>query len=213
LAKSCNQPEQLCHLAMQLAIHVNGYSIFGQMSNKMSTSHKQPAGHALNQVHAIYMQSLDEKAMPQLADMAEMFANKYLKDGHLESSMQEDTTTDGEVKKVPPQFFVQLMFQILLQKFNKSKDPAKFEAALAYLTENKGAFKLILDYSRLRVQALMYFIHIIGPEEEAAKNTVKTIIKELIGVVKQNFENVKVEFYSILDMNELLISLVAQQVQ
>ena len=29
LAKSCNQPEQLCHLAMQLAIHVNGYSIFG----------------------------------------------------------------------------------------------------------------------------------------------------------------------------------------
>ena len=36
---------------------------------------------------------------------------------------------------------------------------------------------------------------------------------ELIDIVKLNFENVKEEFYSILDFNELLISLVAWWVQ
>ena len=49
---------------MQLALHVNDYSVFGQMANKMSTTHKQAAGNALNQVHAIYMQSLQPGAMP-----------------------------------------------------------------------------------------------------------------------------------------------------
>lgn len=34
------------------------------------------------------------------------------------------------------------------------------------------------------------------------------MINELIQIVKVNFENVKEEFYSILDMHELLISLI-----
>lgn len=84
---------------------------------------------------------------------------------------------------------------------------------MQYLQENKGAFKLILDYSRLRIQALLYFVHLIGRESEEAKVTLKQIIMELIEIVKVNFENVKEEFYSILDMNELLISLVAWWVQ
>lgn len=84
---------------------------------------------------------------------------------------------------------------------------------MQYLQDNKGAFRLILDYSRLRIQALLYFVHIIGRETEEAKATLKQIIMELITIVKVNFENVKEEFYSILDMHELLLSLVAWWVQ
>ena len=97
------------------------------------------------------MQSKDENAMPQLIDMSQMFANKYLNDGHLEGSMQNHTTESGETIKVPPQFFVSLTFQIMLQKYNKTKDNSKFEDAMKYLQDNKGAFKLSLDYSRLHI--------------------------------------------------------------
>ena len=70
-----------------------------------------------------------------------------------------------------------------------------------------------LDYSRLRIQALLFYVHILGRDSEEAKVTLKQIIMELIEIVKINFENVKVEFYSILDMHELLISLVAWWVE
>lgn len=96
------------------------------MANKLSLTHKQAKDFALCQVHAIYMQSMDESAMPQLIDMSHMFATKYLNDGYLEGSMQDHTTSSGETIKVPPQFFVQLMFQIMIQKYNKSHDAEKF---------------------------------------------------------------------------------------
>lgn len=44
--------------------------------------------------------------MPQLVDMAAMFASKFLKDGHMESTMLEHKTEKGEIVKVPPQYFV-----------------------------------------------------------------------------------------------------------
>lgn len=56
-------------------------------------------------------------------------------------------------------------------------------------------------------------MHLTGHETEEAKPTLKQIIMELIEIVKVNFENVSEEFYSILDMHELLISLVAWWVQ
>ena len=96
----------------------------------------------------------------------------------------------------------------MLHKFYLTKDATKFHAAIQYLQENKGAFKLVLDYSRLKIQALLYFVQIIGRDTEEAKSTLKQIIVELIQIVKVNFENVQQEFYSILDMHELLISLV-----
>ena len=81
---------------------------------------------------------------------------------------------------------------------------------MQYLEENKGAFKLILDYARLRIQAQLYFVHVIGRETDEAKNTLKSVILELLKIVKSNFDGVKKEFYSILDMHELLISLVTE---
>lgn len=57
------------------------------MANKLAGTHKLAKDYALCQVHGIYMQSKDENAMPQLIDMSQMFASKYLSDGHLESVM------------------------------------------------------------------------------------------------------------------------------
>ena len=51
---------------------------------------------------------------------------------------------------------------------------------MQYLEENKGAFKLILDYCRLRIQAQLYFVQISGRETNEAKNTLKKVILELI---------------------------------
>ena len=76
--------------------------MFGQMAAKLATTHKKPREYALCQAHAIYMQSMDANAMPQLIDMAEMFAAKYLKDGHMEGLMQDHKTESGETVKVPP---------------------------------------------------------------------------------------------------------------
>lgn len=85
------------------------------MAAKLASAHKKPREYALSQAHAIYMQSKDPNAMPQLIDMAEMFAAKYLKDGHMEGLMQDYTNAEtGETTKLPPQFFVQLTFQIML---------------------------------------------------------------------------------------------------
>lgn len=61
----------------------------------------------------------------------------------------------------------------MLHKFNLSSDSTKFHAALKYLEDNKGAFKLILDYSRLRIQALLFFVHKIGRDSDEAKSTLK----------------------------------------
>lgn len=61
----------------------------------------------------------------------------------------------------------------MLHKFNLTQDADKFKAALQYLEDNKGAFKLVLDYSRLRIQAFLFFVHKIGRETQEAKTTIK----------------------------------------
>ena len=106
LTKSAGFPENLCRTTLELAANFNNMSVFGQMSMKLATTHKKPADYQLMQAHATFMQSKEAGAMPQLVDMAAMFAAKYLKDGHMESTMQEHRTETGEVVKVPPQYFV-----------------------------------------------------------------------------------------------------------
>ena len=101
----------------------------------------------------------------------------------------------------------------MIQKYNKSQDAGKFAEAMQYLEDNKGAFKLNLDYSRLRIQALLFHVNKIGRDSSEAMGIIKQIILELVDIVKVNFEQVKEEFYSILDFNELMISLVAWWVQ
>ena len=84
------------------------------MAAKLASAHKKPREYALSQAHAIYMQSKDPNAMPQLIDMAEMFAAKSMSWG-MEGLMQDYTNSEtGETTKLPPQFFVQLTFQIML---------------------------------------------------------------------------------------------------
>ena len=97
---------------------------------KLATVHKKPGEYQLMQAHATYMQSKGENAMPQLNDMAGMFTAKYLKDGHMEKFMQSHVTESGESIQVPPQYFVQLTFQIMLHKFFLTKDATKFHAAI-----------------------------------------------------------------------------------
>ena len=74
-------------------------------------------------------------------DMAEIFAMKYQKDGHLD-------TSSGST----PQFFILLVFKILLAKFEaKPEDDSKFEKALQYLEENKKCFGIELEYMKIRL--------------------------------------------------------------
>ena len=60
------------------------------MASKMGNTYKQTS-YTLNSVEAFYLQSLEEGAMPSLNDLAEMFAMKYEKDGHL----KEKASIDG----------------------------------------------------------------------------------------------------------------------
>lgn len=70
---------------------VNNFKQFGAAASKMGNVFKQQGNYALNSVEALYLQSLDEGAMPSLSDMAEMMAMKYQKDGNL----KEAATIDG----------------------------------------------------------------------------------------------------------------------
>ena len=130
-----------------------------------------------------------------MLDMAEMFAAKYQKDGHLD-------TTNGV-----PQFFVQLMFKIQLAKFEHTGDIAKFEKAMTYLTENKASFGIELDFMMIKVQAQLAFKNKKqGQEGWNWSEWFKSIMLDILEVVKKNFENVA-EFQSIQNLHELLIAL------
>lgn len=65
--------------------------------------------------------------------MAEMLARKFENEGHMKN---EDNN----------QYFVLLLYRILMGKFKASKDPAKFDAAVQYLTDNKKVFGIELDF-------------------------------------------------------------------
>lgn len=97
----------------------------------------------LNTVEAFYLQGKQPGGNASLFDMAEMFALKYQKDGHLEGSADQT-----------PQFFIQLVFKILLAKFEaKPDDDGKFAKALQFLDEHKRHFGIELEFMKLRVQA------------------------------------------------------------
>ena len=66
------------------------------MASKMGNVYKKPGQFTLNTVEAFYLQSLEEGAMPGLTDMAEMFAMKYLKDGHLKEAPSIDGGAPAE---------------------------------------------------------------------------------------------------------------------
>lgn len=71
--------------------------------------------------------------MPGLLDMAEMVARKYENDGHMKD---EDNN----------QYFILLVYRILMGKFKLSKDAGKFDTAVQYLTDNKKVFGIELDF-------------------------------------------------------------------
>jgi hypothetical protein len=62
------------------------------MASKMGNTYNKK-NYILNSVEAFYLQSQEEGAMPSLNDLAEMFAMKYEKDGHL----KEAPSIDGGV--------------------------------------------------------------------------------------------------------------------
>lgn len=122
--------------------------------------------------------------MPSLLDMAEMFAAKYVKDGHL------DMIKDN----VQPQFYTQLIFKLLTGKFEaKPDDDSRFDKALQYLDDNKASFGIELDYMKLRIQAHLNF----RKQKEKSKldfdwaNWFKNISEDLCKVIKSNYDNVK----------------------
>ena len=47
ITKSCNFPERLCRLTLELAVNLNNYSVFGQMGNKLAGTHKLAKDYAL----------------------------------------------------------------------------------------------------------------------------------------------------------------------
>lgn len=126
------------------ALFVNNYQAFGQMASKLGGMFQRPKEFGLNSVEAFYLQARNG-APASMLDMAEMFAAKYQKDGHLDS-------TNGV-----PQFFIQLMFKILLAKFELSGDTTKFEKAMTYLVENKASFGIELDFMMIKVQAQLVY--------------------------------------------------------
>lgn len=74
---------ELTEILHDMSLHTNNYQQFGQLASKLGFAN--PKKYMLNSVQAFYHQSFAEGASPQLMDMAEMFAKKYQKDGHLES--------------------------------------------------------------------------------------------------------------------------------
>mmetsp|Transcript_8641 Transcript_8641/g.14631 ORF Transcript_8641/g.14631 Transcript_8641/m.14631 type:complete len:105 (+) Transcript_8641:348-662(+) len=87
--------EQLTALVHHLALHTNNYQQFGALATKMAMTYKKGREYSLNQVEALYLQVKHGKnTMPQLLDMAEMFALKYEKDGHLKSQAQQSEGAD-----------------------------------------------------------------------------------------------------------------------
>lgn len=83
-----------------LSLTVNNFSSFGAMASKMGNTYKQPS-YTLNSVEAFYLQSLQEGAMPSLNDLAEMFAMKYEKDGHLKEAPSIDGGSVAEEQDTP----------------------------------------------------------------------------------------------------------------
>jgi hypothetical protein len=170
--------EELTTLVHNTALFVNNYQAFGQMASKLAGMYQRPLEFGLNSVEAFYLQAKNG-APPSMLDMAEMFAAKFQKDGHLDS-------TNGV-----PQFFVQLMFKILLAKFEHTGDVAKFSKAMAYLTENKASFGIELDFMMIKVQAQLALKNKNqGQEGWSQSEWFKSITFDILEVVKKNFENV-----------------------
>lgn len=78
--------------------------------------------------------------MPGLLDMAEMFANKFEKDGHLKDEKNSH-------------YFVMLVYKIHMAKFKFTKDLSIYKKAIDYLAEKKGIFGIELDYKKTVIEA------------------------------------------------------------
>lgn len=141
------QSEDLTEIVHDLSLRVKEYQIFGQMASKMGGQYKKAKEFNLNSIEAFYLQAKQPGGMASLLDMAEMFAAKYVKDGHIEIK-----------DNIQPQFYTQLIFKILTGKFEaKPEDDTKFDKALQYLDDHKGSFGIELDYMKLRIQAHLNF--------------------------------------------------------
>jgi oligoribonuclease NrnB/cAMP/cGMP phosphodiesterase (DHH superfamily) len=84
--------EDLTQHLHDVSIHVNQFQSFGAVASKMAGAYKKPQ-YTLNSVEAFYLQVQKNGAQASLLDMAEMFAMKYQKDGHLkkEKSITESS--------------------------------------------------------------------------------------------------------------------------
>ena len=125
--------EDLTRQLHDLSLFAHHFQQFGSCAGKMAGMFKKPEEYSLNSVEAMYLQSQQPGSMPGLLDMAEMLARKYENEGHMKD---EDNN----------QYFVLLVYRILIGKFKLSKDVAKFDAATQYLTENKKVFGIELDF-------------------------------------------------------------------
>ena len=65
-----------------LSLVINDFKVFGTASSKLSGAFKKPKQFLLCQAEALYLQSKQEGANPQIIEMADLFASKYLKDVH-----------------------------------------------------------------------------------------------------------------------------------
>jgi hypothetical protein len=203
--------EAFTQLLHGLALQVGNYQQFGALASKMALAYKQGAAFGLNSVEALYLQvSKGSNVMPQMLDMAEMLAKKYEKDGNLKSHLE------GSQNQSTPQFFVVLVFKILLAKFTKSKgeSPDKFSKALEYLEENKSSFGMELDFSRLLVNGHLHFRHVMESNgKEVDSGWFKKVLRELFTVISKNYSDVKTQYLSIFDLHELTIALAIEYLQ
>lgn len=174
------------------------------MASKLGGQYKKAKAYNLNTVEAFYLQGKQPGGNASMFDMAEMFALKYQKDGYLEGGA--DAT---------PQFFIQLIFKILLAKFEvKPEEDVKFAKAMQFLDEHKRHFGIELEFMKLRLQAQIVF----RLRKEKAGVTFEWkpwfdgIVADLMQVIRGNFENVK-EFQSIQNLHELLVSICVENIQ
>ena len=64
-----------------------------------------------------------------------------------------------------------------MTKYEQSKDEAKYEKAMSYLEENKKSFRILLDYQKARIKALLNYKQVCGNKVENKWYT--QILKEL----------------------------------
>lgn len=93
--------ENMTRFMHDLSLTVNNFRQFGAMASKMGNVYKKQSEYTLNSVEAFYLQSLEEGAMPSLNDMAEMFAMKYEKDGHLKVAPSIDGSAPQNDQDTP----------------------------------------------------------------------------------------------------------------